>query len=150
MAIRVGEIVRNYFSLNSFKKHISAINGAPFPRRTQQYPAEPQLFEIFVWQEVCSNAKKRREQAWTSAQEAGLMPDDDALRKLAGEEVTMATGHHFVATAKVSEPIYRFDIEDYVMRVSKRWKIPHGDLEKMVESSKLECAPSLTKRVTET
>lgn len=108
------------------------------------------LGEIFVWQEMETYAKARKEAAWKAAQDiGGLIDSDEDLREyIKGEEIVFETAH-FSCIVKVSEARERFDRDTFIKRVAKKYKIPAPDLVKMSDRCKCYSLAPLTKRVIE-
>lgn len=109
------------------------------------------LTEIFAWQEICSHASTKLEEAWVRAHKVGVVPADDEMRKTAGETI-IAESDRFSCVAKVSKPRETFDRDKFineVMRVYKLEPAEHAVLMALVERCKVPGKAALSKRVLE-
>lgn len=109
------------------------------------------LYEIFVWQTICSAAEKSLKAAWKAAQEGpeAFVDEDETLRELGpGDHIVVDTDCFSVMAKLASERSY-FTPEHFAEAAFRKWKIKKDDVLRMIEASKLPGKPSLTKRVLE-
>lgn len=109
------------------------------------------LFDVFCWQEVTSIAKKKLEAAWKVAQDVkGLVPDDDVLRKRygAGEQIVAETDS-FSCVVKLTEPRKAFDLETFIGRLAKKYKLDADELAELAENCKVDGKRSVSKKILE-
>lgn len=105
------------------------------------------LWDIYIWQNVNSLAKKKLEQAWKVIEADKLIPDDDTLRAVQGERVILQT-ENLSCVIKVEPPRKIFDKDKFILRLSKKYKLPIEDLNRMAGRCYVDTKTVLTKRVT--
>lgn len=105
------------------------------------------LCEAFIWQTVAKIAKAQLDSAWASLEKDGLIGD---VRQLAPGEHALLTSSQFVANAKVTNPVKRFDANALATMLNKgKYKVPTAVVLEAVEKAKVPGSPQVTKTVAE-
>lgn len=109
------------------------------------------LYEIFVWQTICSAAEKSLKAAWKAAQTGpeAFIDEDDELRQLGSGDHIVVDTDCFSVTAKLASERSYFNPEHFADDAVRKWKVKKDDVLRMIEAAKLPGNPSLTKRVLE-
>ena len=107
------------------------------------------LFEVYLWQQVLDRAEDNLETAWKALAEEGVIPTDDKLRTQATGDHIEAESEHFSCLVKIASGQNRFNKEDFIAAVAKKFKIPAPKLEALADTCKRKSNPSLTKKVLE-
>jgi hypothetical protein len=110
----------------------------------------PYLFEIWIWQELCALAEDRVAVAWKKAQDNGIIPQDDDMRKKSGETI-VTESDKFSCVATVASPGERFDKDQFIAEIVRKYKLRSADLYEIADSHvcKKEAKAALKKRVLE-
>jgi hypothetical protein len=106
------------------------------------------LFDIFVWQELERYSSMHHKRAWEEAVAEGIVPPDDTLRMFVGETI-VRNSDHFAVRVNVQPPHSLFDLDEFVNRVARKWKLPKNKLRRLAEECKTNSKPILSKRVIE-
>jgi hypothetical protein len=117
------------------------------PRRDTSN-AGPFLYDIWFYQEMEAFACDRGKIAWKKAQDGGIIPDDDEMRKKTGETI-IVDSDRFSCVATVASPAERFDKELFITNLVKTLKLDRAKVEAIAERSKKKNKAQLTKRVIE-
>lgn len=119
-------------------------------RIDKQDNIDPLLAAVWIAQETKRWADVQLAVAWAQAQEAGLVPIDEALRALGHGSHMVCQSATFCVTAEVASPRDVFDKEEFLERAPRRFRVGRKKLLELVnECTKKSLAP-LTKRVLET
>jgi hypothetical protein len=107
------------------------------------------LYDIWFFQEMEAFACDRLKIAWKVAQDQGIIPEDDDLRKKQGETIVVDSDR-FSCVATVASPAERFDKEVFIDNLVATFpKLKRADVEAVAERSKKKNKAQLTKRVIE-
>lgn len=104
------------------------------------------LAETFAWQEIQTFAKKRLEVLWAKMAIDGIVATDDELRKEEGFRVVTSTDN-FSCTVKVDPPRTVTDLDAFIAKISKKYKIEPAVLYDLAEKTKKVTQPVLSKRI---
>lgn len=107
------------------------------------------LYDIWFFQEMESFACDRLKIAWEEAQNAGIIPSDDDMRKKIGETM-VAESDRFSCVATVASPSERFDKDLFIDNLLRTYpKLDPANVQAIAERSKKGAKAALTKRVLE-
>lgn len=109
------------------------------------------MHDILVWQEIKAIATAQHDSAWKQALENKCVPTDKEMReagsKIPGVLRTICSTNHYVCIATVSNPAIRFNMENFIFRLVKKYKIKEDILVGLAEEAKLPSTASLSKKV---
>ncbi len=103
--------------------------------------------EVFFWTQVEKLGKAKKEEAWLNLEKNKLVAED--LSGYDPGEYTLNESPSFFASAKVSEPVKRFDGEVLADQLFKRYKVPKPMTKEMIDKAKVPTKPTVTKKVVE-
>jgi hypothetical protein len=91
--------------------------------------------EAFLWDEVVKYAEGRSEAAWARLQKEGIVP---AKKDMDPGDYEIAYSPTFLVTAKVTQPIKRFD-QDELARIfhESKYKVPVSVTKEIVDLAKV-------------
>jgi hypothetical protein len=104
------------------------------------------LGEYFLYNEVRKWAEARSERAWKTLLSQGLVEDP---AKLPPGDHGLATSTHFILSAKVSQPVRRFDAAVLAAELKKKYKVPESSTIELCEKAKVPTKPQCTKTIAE-
>lgn len=102
--------------------------------------------EAFLWDEVVREAKRRSDRAWDKLEEQGVISGTASLPP--GEHV-LGSSPSFSVTAKVSEPVRRFDPDHLAQALKKKYKVPEPITKELVEQAKQPSKSTVTLNILE-
>lgn len=109
-----------------------------------------QLWTVYFWQVVAEVAEKSKKASWEAIQGAGGLVDaDDKLRALSAGEHIAAESNKYTVMVKLSEPRKTFNLEAFIEKAARRYRIPKDKLTELAEACRTEGKPALTKRIIE-
>lgn len=100
----------------------------------------------YFWIAVEKYAKSKKEEAWKALDKEGIIEDTSNLN--AGE-YALAESPHFYASAKVSQPVRRFDADELATQLNKKYKVPLPASREMIEAAKVPTKSVVTKSIVE-
>lgn len=103
---------------------------------------------IYFWQEVSTLADAKLKKAW-EAKQNGQLPGDDAMRALGEGDHVLERDKRFMVFAKVSKPRESFDLDGFIAKLAKKYKLDPVVLKAIADGCKKEGKASLSKRVLE-
>jgi len=106
------------------------------------------LWNIYVWQEIFSYAKKRVEAGWRDLLAAGYIPTDDELREKRGN-IIVNESNALSCVVKVDDPRMMFDIEGFIDKLHELHGLDKQELILLAANCQKESKAVLTKRVVE-
>lgn len=135
-------------------KVIETLNGLTNPKAgiAKRFSGDntgPFLSDIYIWQVTEAYAGEKKKEAWKTAQTEGFVPSDTQLRGFAEGDHIVADSKQFSCLVKVTRPHGRFNKDEFVAAVARKYKIKMGELLKLVEQYTEPGAVPLTKRVAE-
>jgi|SRR6185312_13020734 len=107
------------------------------------------LFEIFIWQELCTLAENKLDAAWEALSEEGLLLDDNKLRAKGPGEYIETESDSFSCIVTVKNPGARINKDKFLEAAARKARISKESLEELWENC---CAPTkspLSKKVLE-
>lgn len=108
----------------------------------------PHLWPIYFWQEVSKYSEKQLKAAWTRTQDAQLVPNDDELRTLSGEQI-LQESEQFSVVVDVGAPRETFSKDQFVEAVAKKYKLDPAKLNAIAATCISKSKAPLSKKVLE-
>lgn len=105
-----------------------------------------QLGIVYFWTMIEKYAKSKKEDAWKYLETEGIVAETKALDP---GDYALAESPHFYASAKVSNPVKRFDPEVLADALFKKYKVPKPITKELVDLAKVPTISTVTKTVIE-
>ena len=102
------------------------------------------LGEAYLWDAVEAFAKGRSKKAWEALENEGVIIPPDVT----GEHA-LATSPHFVCSAKVTNPVRRFNADELAKLLKKQYKIPEPVSKALIEQAKVGTKPAVSYSIME-
>ena len=102
------------------------------------------LADAFLWDTVEAYAKKRSAAAWDV-----LEKELDIKRPEDPGSHILASTPSFVATAKVSQPVRRFSVDELAKAMKAKYRVPEPTTKEMCEQAKVPGKPSCAFEIVE-
>lgn len=90
------------------------------------------LADAYLWDTVEAYAKGKSKEAWERLEKEL----DIKAPEVAGAYV-LATSPSFTVTAKVTQPVKRFNVDELAKALKKRYRVPEPTTKEMVEHAKV-------------
>lgn len=103
------------------------------------------LGQLFMWNTVRKAAEGQVKNLWDTLEARGIIDIDD----LDPGDHELARSPHFVTTAKVSQPVKRFDAQKLANALNKKYKVPVPIALEMIEAAKSPTKSTVTKAIIE-
>jgi len=106
-----------------------------------------QLGIIYFWTLIEKYAKAKKEDAWKYIADEGIIQAE--LSTLDPGDYTLVESPHFYVTAKVSNPVRRFDEDELATMLHNKYKVPRPITKEMIAKAKTPTKSVVTKTVFE-
>lgn len=103
------------------------------------------LANAFLWTEVKRFAEAKHKEAMSVLEREGILERET----LPTGEHSLCDSQHFTLTARVSEPVRRFNADHLAGEMSKRFKISVPTAKEMIDNAKLPTKPLVSIKVIE-
>lgn len=101
---------------------------------------------VHFWTMVEKYAKSKKDEAWAALEKDDIISDPKGLDP---GEYSLAESPSFFASAKVSNPVKRFDPDVLADMLFKKYKVPVPITKELVDKAKVPSASTVTKKVVE-
>lgn len=106
------------------------------------------LGQAFFWSKIENYAKGKKDEAWELLAKEDIA-DIEACKEYDQGEYSLCESQSFVATAKVSNPVKRFDENVLAKALQAKYRVPLPTSKEMIAAAKVPTKPQVTKSIVE-
>jgi hypothetical protein len=112
--------------INKALARLGTTNGTKNP--DERHNTGALLGDAYLWQQVSDYADTKLKSSKAALEANGIVPNKEALRSAGRSEAIIAESPTFAFVAKVAKPQERFNRDEFITRVAKKFKLKEAEL----------------------